>query len=90
MTAVPLGEARDKLSEYVTEVERTHDRITITRHGAPAAVLLSVDDLEGLEETLEILRTPGEVEAIREGVAELDAGEGVDFDEVKSRYGIGK
>ncbi|MGL5852358.1 MAG: type II toxin-antitoxin system Phd/YefM family antitoxin [Phycicoccus sp.] len=36
MTAVPLSEARDRLSEYVAEVERTHARVTITRHGHPA------------------------------------------------------
>jgi len=30
MNAVPLGEARDRLSEFVTEVERIHERVTIT------------------------------------------------------------
>jgi prevent-host-death family protein len=45
MTVVPLGDAHDRLSEYVTEVERTDERITITRGGRPAAVLVSVDGL---------------------------------------------
>lgn len=49
MTAVPLGEARNQLSEYVADVERTHERVTITRHGHPAAVLISVDDLASTE-----------------------------------------
>jgi antitoxin YefM len=35
MTTVPLGEAKDNLAEYVTSVERTHDRIVVTRHGRP-------------------------------------------------------
>lgn len=69
MNAVPLGEARDRLSEYVADVERTHERVTITRHGRPAAVLISADDLASIEETLEIFGTPGAAQAIREGQA---------------------
>lgn len=88
MTAVPLGDARDRLSEYVSEVERTHQRVTITRHGHPAAVLISADDLAAIEETLEILGTPGAAEAIHEGLADAAAGRFADNDALKSRYGI--
>lgn len=88
MSAVPLGEARDRLSEIVADVERTHERVTITRHGQPAAVLMSVDDLEAIEETLEILGTPGARQAIREGHADAAAGRFVDTDEIKARYGL--
>ena len=88
MTAVPLGDARDRLSEYVSEVERTHQRVTITRHGHPAAVLISADDLAAIEETLEILGTPGAAEAINEGLADAAAGRFADNDALKSRYGI--
>ena len=86
MTAVPLGEARDRLSEYVADVERTHERVTITRHGRPAAVLISPDDLAALEETLQILGTPGAVDAIREGQADARAGRVVDNDELRARH----
>jgi antitoxin YefM len=88
MTAVPLGDARDRLSEYVSEVERTHQRVTITRHGHPAAVLISADDLAAIEETLEVLGTPGAVEAIHEGLADTAAGRFADNDALKSRYGF--
>lgn len=90
MTAVPLGEARDRLSEYVSEVERTHERVTITRHGRPAAVLISADDLAGIEETLEILGTPGAAEAIAEGLADAEAGRFADNHGLKLRYGIAR
>lgn len=88
MTAVPLGEARDRLSEYVSDVERTHARVTITRHGHPAAVLISADDLASLEETLEILGTPGARQAIREGLADAEAERFADNDAIKARYGV--
>jgi antitoxin YefM len=86
MAIVPLGEARNRLSEYVADVERTHERITITRHGHPAAVLISADDLASIEETLDVLRTPGAVEAIREGRADAEAGRFVSNDEIRNRY----
>ncbi len=88
MTAVPLGEARDRLSEYVADVERTHQRVTITRHGRPAAVLISADDLASIEETLKILGTPGAVQAIREGQADAAADRFADNDEIKTRHGV--
>ncbi len=87
MTAVPLGDARDRLSEYFSEVERTHQRVTITRHGHPAAVLISADDLAAIEETLEILGTPGATEVINEGLADAAAGRVADNEALKCRYG---
>jgi antitoxin YefM len=86
MAAVPLGEARNHLSEYVAQVERTHERITITRHGHAAAVLISADDLASIEETLDVLRTPGAAEAINQGRADAAAGRFVDADEIKALY----
>lgn len=88
MTTVPVGDAKNHLSEYVAEVARTHERITITRHGRPTALLISVDDLDSLEETLDILSTPGEYGAIQEGLKEADRGEYVDIDALKARYGL--
>lgn len=86
MAVVPLGEARNRLSEYVSEVESTHERITITRHGHPAAVLISADDLASIEETLAVLRTPGALDAIRDGLADAAAGRFVSNDEIRNRY----
>lgn len=86
MTTVPLGEARNSLSEYVADVERTHERITITRHGHPAAVLLSADDLAAIEETLDILGTPGALDAIREGRTDAAAGRFANNEEIQDRY----
>lgn len=52
MKTMPLSEAKDKLSGLVDDAESTHEVVTITRHGRPAAVLMSVDDLDSLEETV--------------------------------------
>ena len=86
MTSVPLAEAKNRLSEYVSDVERTHDRVTITRHGRTAAVLISADDLAALEETVDLLATPGTADAIADGLADLAAGRIADNAALRSRY----
>jgi prevent-host-death family protein len=82
MTATPLGDARDHLSEHVADVQRTHNRVTITRYGHPAAVLISADELASLDETVEILSTPGALEQIRQAEAEIARGEYVTAEEI--------
>ena len=70
---VPLAEVKNRLSEVVERLEREHGRVVITKHGRPAAVMLSLEDLESLEETLAVLSDPELVTAIREADAEVAA-----------------
>ena len=74
-TPVPLSEAKARLSELARRVRQQHERITLTRNGEPEAVLLSVDDLDGLEMTLEILGDTDAVTRISESLAALERGE---------------
>ena len=53
------------------QIEREHDRVVITKHGRPAAVLLSIDDLASLEETLDVMGRPPLIEQIRDSLAEI-------------------
>lgn len=69
MRTESLRQVRDHLSEVVDRVEQEHERVTLTRNGRPAAVLISPDDLAQLEETLEVL---GDLEALAE-IREADA-----------------
>jgi antitoxin YefM len=47
--------------------------VVITKHGRPAAVMLSLEDLESLEETLAILSDPELMAAVEEADAEVAA-----------------
>jgi antitoxin YefM len=69
-----LADVKNRLSEVVDKLEREHGRVVVTKHGQPAAVMLNVDDLESLEETLEILSNPALRDAIRDGADDLAAG----------------
>lgn len=58
MTNASLAEAKAHLSELVNRVSTHHERVTLTVHGTPSAVLVAPADLESLEETLAILSDP--------------------------------
>ena len=72
---MPLSEAKARLSELARRVRQRHERIVLTRNGEREVVLLSVDDLEGLEMTLEILGDADAVALISESLAALGRGE---------------
>ena len=71
-----LADVKNRLSEVVERLEREHGRVVITKHGRPAAVVMSIEDLEGLEETLVILSDPKLVRRIKK--AEDEIAEGLD------------
>jgi len=71
-----LAETKAHLSELVARVGDQHDRITVTVHGQPVAVLLAVDDLESLEETIAVLSDATMLEAMGAADAELARGRG--------------
>jgi prevent-host-death family protein len=68
---MPLAEFKNRLSEVVDRLEREHGRVVITKHGRPAAVVLSIEDLESLEETLEVMGNRAVLDDIQEALAEL-------------------
>jgi antitoxin YefM len=73
-----LAETKAHLSELVARVGEQHERITVTVHGRPAAVILAVDDLESLEETIAVLSDSVALAALNAADAELSRGEAED------------
>jgi antitoxin YefM len=83
---LPLAEIKARLSEIVDRVEQHHDRVVLTRNGRPAAVIMSPEDLEALEDTLEILSDPTAREDIQRARSEIDTGDYVTADELRAKY----
>lgn len=75
MSTEPLRSVRDHLSEVVDRVERHHERVTITRNGHEAAVIISPEDLAQLEETVSVLNDPDALADIREADAAYARGD---------------
>ena len=75
MSTEPLRTVRDHLSEVVDRVEHHHERVSITRNGREAAVLISPEDLAQLEETVSVLNDASALADIREADAAYARGD---------------
>lgn len=83
---LPLSEIKARLSEVVDRVETHHERVTLTRNGRPAAVLISPEDLDALEDTLEILSDPRAVRDIQRAREDISREKGISGDELRAKY----
>jgi antitoxin YefM len=83
MTILPLSEVKARLSEIAEEVDRTHDRVHITRNGRKYVVLMSADDLESIEATLELLADPIAQDRIATAKKEIERGAGLSVSELE-------
>jgi prevent-host-death family protein len=71
---VPFSEARANLTELLDDVEDKQEHVLITRNGRPSAVVLSAEEYESLEETLEILQDKELMEALRRSEDDIRSG----------------
>ncbi len=88
MRIVPFTEARARLTELLDEVEARHEHVVITRNGRPAAVVLSTEEYEALEETLEILQDEETLAALRDSEKDVKAGRLFSLDDVRRELGL--
>lgn len=71
-----ISDARAKLPYLVTKVNKNLDRAIITVNGQPKAVIVSIDELESLEETAEVLSSiPGIKKDIETSRKQIKKGE---------------
>jgi antitoxin YefM len=76
-----FSEVKAHLSELAERVEQQHDRILVTRNGRPSFVIVSPDDLDSLEETLDILRDPELASSLAKSRAEAERDESMPLPE---------
>jgi antitoxin YefM len=82
MSTFSLAEAKAHLSEVVNRVSTQHERITVTVHGRPSAVLLAPEDLERLEETIAVLADSDLVRDLAQAEADIASGRVESADEL--------
>ncbi len=66
-------EARQNFFQLLEEAERPGMAVTITHEGRPKAIVMSVEEFEGWQETLEIMSDPELLRDIRLGMRQRDA-----------------
>jgi prevent-host-death family protein len=73
MRTLPLSAVKARLSEIADEVDRTHDRVLVTKNGRDYVVLLAAEDLSSIEATLRLLTDLHAQDRLRTAEAELEA-----------------
>jgi prevent-host-death family protein len=84
---VPFTDARATLSELLDLVEREQEHVIITRNGKPVAIVMSTDEWESWEETIEVLSDPELMAALARSEEDVKAGRLVDLDDVLEKHG---
>jgi len=90
MQTLPVSKVKDKLNELVDSAARTHEQITITKNGSPAAVLVGIDEWESLQETLFWLSQPGILESIAKAKADVEAGRVYTEAQIRAKFNVPK
>jgi len=85
MKQMPLNEVKDALSAVVDEVSSTHQPVTITKHGRPAATLIATDDLETLLETMAWLSDPVHATEMAQARDAIEQGKTLTLEEVRAQ-----
>jgi antitoxin YefM len=85
---VPFTRARAELSDLLDEIEARHEHVVVTRKGRPIAIVLSTEEWEAIEETLEVLQDEATLDALRDSEADVQAGRVRPWDEVRRELGL--
>ncbi|MEJ7707741.1 MAG: type II toxin-antitoxin system Phd/YefM family antitoxin [Nocardioidaceae bacterium] len=88
MQILPISKVKDRLNELVDATSITHEQVTITKNGSPAAVLIGAEDWESLQETLFWLSQPGIHESLAEARADIDAGRTFTEEQIRAEFGV--
>jgi antitoxin YefM len=86
---IPITDARSRLRELLDDVEARHEHVVITRRGRPAAVVVSSDEWDGIQETLDVLQDDVALDDLHESAEDVKAGRLFNLDEVRSELGLG-
>lgn len=91
-TALPqnmtVSQARDNLYDLIEEAGSNSRRFVISHHGRPTAVVLSVDELEGLEETIDIMSNSKLMKDINQAKKDRNEGRVYTLEEVVKDLGL--
>lgn len=87
---LPISKAKDRLSELVDAASVTHEQVTITKNGSPAAVLVGVDEWESIQETLFWLSQPDVRESLTSARADVTEGDVFTEEQIRSEFDVPK
>jgi antitoxin YefM len=75
MDVLTYSDARANLKKVMDRVVDDHEQVIVTRQKAEAVVMIALSDWNAIEETLHLLSTRANLEALRDSIRAADAGE---------------
>ena len=79
-----MVEARRELTRLPERLAAQGGTVTVMRRGRPVLAIMTWDDYETLQETLEILSDSEAVTALRQALREMDEGKAIPWEEAKA------
>ena len=80
MEVLTYTDARAKLKDVMDRVVEDHDEVVVTRKNGKPVVMISLDTWNAIKETMHLLSTPANARALRQSIAQLDGGRGVEHE----------
>ena len=87
-TTLHISTDRKKIFEIAQEVQKPCVYYTFTEKGRPKAVLMSAEEFESWQETLEIMSDPHLMKDIEEAEEEYKRGEYITWEDLKKELGF--
>ena len=88
VNTISVRELRPTLSKVIDNIHKKFDRYVITRRGKPEVIMMSIDDYEGLLETLEIESDPDLMKRLKQAEEDMKKGKGKSLEQIHKELGI--
>ncbi|MFH1509655.1 MAG: type II toxin-antitoxin system Phd/YefM family antitoxin [Candidatus Nealsonbacteria bacterium] len=87
-TTIPISEARRRIFEIVDKIQKRGSHYTITEKGRPKAVIMSAEEFESWQETLEVQKMfPNLDKDIKQAREDYKKGNYVTLEEILKKEG---
>lgn len=80
MKVTTYSKLRQNLATCMDEVNDDHAPMLVTRANGKHAVLMSLEDFASYEETRYLMSSPANAKALRESIADAEAGRGIEVE----------
>lgn len=89
-TTLPISEARKRIFEIARDLKKSGKHYTLTENGKPTIVLMSVEDFESWQETLNVIEEmPTLLEDIKQAEKDFKAGRYITIEDYLKKRGDG-
>jgi antitoxin YefM len=78
-------DARRELTKLPEQLEAEPATVAVTRRGKPVLAIMTWDDYQAIQETLEILSDNDSVEQLRRSIEEIKEGKTIPWEEAKAQ-----